>query len=95
MIGTDTSNTFVDTLRMSNLYLSGMGADFDGDTTSSKGVYLEESNEELEEYVNSKANFINFSGGALRSPGADAIQSLYALSRVLDGTNLTKNIEFA
>lgn len=27
MIGTDTSNTFVDTLRMSNLYLSGMGAD--------------------------------------------------------------------
>ena len=27
IIGTDTSNVFVDTLRMSNLYLSGMGAD--------------------------------------------------------------------
>jgi hypothetical protein len=32
-IGVDTSNWFVDTLQLSNNYLKGMGADFDGNTT--------------------------------------------------------------
>lgn len=29
-IGKDTSNMFADTMSMSNLYLAGLGADFDG-----------------------------------------------------------------
>lgn len=93
-IGINTSNLFVDSARISNLYLKGMGGDFDGDTISSKGVFIEESNEELEEFVNSKQNFIDFAGNPLRYPGDDSIQAIYSLTRVLSDTKLTSNIEF-
>ena len=33
-IGKDTSNMFADTMSMSNLYLAGLGADFDGASKS-------------------------------------------------------------
>lgn len=42
----DTSNAFVDTLRFSNCYLSGIGGDYDGDQCTCKGVYTREANDE-------------------------------------------------
>jgi hypothetical protein len=95
-IGKDTSNSFVDTLQLSNLYLDGMGADFDGDTVTCKGVYTNEANDELEQFMNSKENFINFGCTSLRTTGSDVIQSLYALTKVLSSSTLTpdKNIIF-
>lgn len=87
-IGTDTSNKFVDTLRMSNLLLSAIGGDYDGDTVSAKGVYSKEANEELSKHIESKANYINLSGKPLRSSSNEAIQSIYDLTRVLPGTKL-------
>ena len=90
-IGTNTSNKFVDTLRFSNSYLVGCGGDYDGDQCTCKGVYTREANQELEEYMYSKQNFITFGGEPLREPGSDSLQALYALTKVLSTTKITKS----
>ena len=82
-IGTNTGNKFVDTLKLSNLYLPGLGGDYDGDTVVVKGVYTVEANEELKNFKNSKMNFVDLGAGSVRSSSADVIQSLYALTKVL------------
>jgi hypothetical protein len=94
-IGKDTSNMFVDTMKLSNLYLPGMGGDYDGDQVTCKGVYTTEANEELREFLNSKQNFMDFGCKPLRESTADVIQSIYALTKVLNDTELTKNITFS
>ena len=86
---TDTSNAFVDTMRFSNLYLAGIGGDYDGDQVTCKGVYTREANDELREYMNSKQNYITFGCNALREPGADSYQSIYALTKILSTTKVT------
>lgn len=93
-IGSDTSNRFVDTFKMSNLYLPGMGGDYDGDQITCKGVYTREANDELEQFMSSKQNFIDFGCKPLRESTADVIQSIYALTKVLSDTKLTTTIEF-
>ena len=82
-ISTNTSNKFIDTLNISNLLIGGMGADYDGDTVGIKGVWLQESNEELMKFIKSKSHYINFSGGNFRSPSNEAIQSLYSMTKIL------------
>lgn len=89
LLGVDTSNLFIDTLRFSNCYLAGCGGDYDGDQATCKGVYTDEANEELENFMNSKENFITFGCAPLRDPGSDVIQSLYAVTKVLSTTNIT------
>lgn len=86
---TDTSNRFVDTLRFSNMYLSGIGGDYDGDQCTCKGVYTREANDELQEYMNSKQNFITYGCSPLREPGADCYQSMYALTKILSTVKVT------
>lgn len=82
-IGGNTSNKFIDTLNISNLLIGGMGADYDGDTVGIKGVWIQESNKELRDFLKSKSHYINFSGSNLRKPSNEAIQSLYSLTKVL------------
>ncbi len=82
-ISTNTSNKFIDTLNISNLLIEGMMADYDGDTVGIKGVWLQESNEELMKFIKSKSHYINFSGGNFRSPSHEAIQSLYSMTKIL------------
>lgn len=82
-ISGNTSNKFIDTLNISNLLIGGMGADYDGDTVGIKGVWIQESNKELREFIKSKSHYINFSGSNLRKPSNEAIQSLYSLTKVL------------
>ena len=94
-IGSNTSNKFVDTLNISNLYLSGMGADFDGDQCTIKMVYTIEANEEIEEFMNSKQNLIDFGCKPLKESTGDVIQSIYGLTKVLNGTRLNNEIIFA
>jgi hypothetical protein len=93
-IGTDTSNKFIDTMNFSNLYLKGMGGDYDGDQVTIKGVYTEEANQELEEFMNSKQNFIGFGGEPSKASEGDAIQSVYMFTKTLSDTTLTKDIQF-
>ena len=90
-IGSDTSNTFSDTLVFNNTYLKGMGGDFDGDQCTCKGVYTREANDELERLMNSKQNFINFGASPLREFGDDTYQSIFALTRVISSAKITSN----
>lgn len=96
-IGTDTSNRFRDTLLMSNLFLKEMGGDFDGDQITCKGVYTREANDEIEEFMNSTDNYVNFGCKPSKVVGSDTIQSLYDLTRVLNDTKITdtNNITYA
>ena len=82
-IGGETSNKFVDTLSVSNLFLSGAGADYDGDQMSAKCIYSEEANKELEEYMQSKAQYINLGGFNGRTTDKEAIQVLYNMTLIL------------
>ena len=83
-------------MKLSNLYLPGMGGDYDGDTVTCKGVYTMEANEELNNFLNSKQNFIDFGCSPLRTSTADAVQSIYALTKILNDTKVTpsKNIQY-
>lgn len=94
---TDTSNKFVDTLRFSNMYLSGIGGDYDGDQCTCKGVYTREANDELRELMNAKQNFITYGCAPLREPGGDCFHSMYALTKLLSTVKVTpsKDIVFS
>ena len=75
---------FIDTMQISNLYLEGMGGDYDGDTGQVKGSFFKETNDELLKFRNSKANFITLIGENIRISAKEAIQALYNFTLVLD-----------
>lgn len=52
-----------------------------------------EANEELIEYMHSKAFCINLGGKVVRGPSKEALQTIYQLTRVLPGTVLTEHVE--
>jgi len=79
----NTGNKFIDTMQISNLYLKGMGGDYDGDMGQIKGSFFKETNDELAKFTNSKANYIDLSGSNIRVSGHEAIQSIYNLTKVL------------
>lgn len=93
MIGMNTSNMFIDTLNISNLYLDGIGGDYDGDTMSLKGIYTVEANEELMRVQKAKYNFITSANAPIRKAGHEAIQSLYSLTVCLPSTKRTPTKE--
>lgn len=68
---------------------------FDGDQCTVKMVYTVEANDEIEEFMNSKQNFIDYGCKALRESTGDVIQSIYGLTKVLNGTRLNTEINFA
>ena len=82
-IGSNTSNMFVNSLRVCNLYLEGLVGDYDGDTTTVTPIYSEEANAELEKTLNSNFNLINMGGTPIRNPGNEAYQSMYNMTLLL------------
>ena len=82
-INTHTKDKFIDTIQVSNLYLEGMGADYDGDTGVIKGSFFKETNEELKKFMNSKGNFINLGCENIRKSSKEAVQSMYNFTKVL------------
>lgn len=93
MIGKDTSNMFIDTFCYSNAMIVAMGADYDGDQVTVKGVFFEESNAELRDYINSKRQFINLGGTNMRVVSKEGIQSLYNLTLILPDSKVTKDVK--
>ena len=79
-IGSNTSNKFVDTLRISNVRLSSLGGDYDGDQMTCKIAFTKESNEEIEKYMHSKRAYINMGGVNEMVNEAEALHSLYSLT---------------
>lgn len=89
MIGTNTSNMFVDTLQVANPMLVVMGGDYDGDQVTVKGVFYNESNKELKDYINSKRQFISFNGTNMREADKLGFQAIYNLTLAMPSTKLT------
>ena len=50
---------------------------------SIKGIYSEEANNEIEEYMQSKAQYITINGSNARISTNEAIQALYSMTIVL------------
>ena len=88
-INTDTSNRFSDTMWISNLMLKAIGGDYDGDTVSTKAPFTSEAQDELVDFIKSKANLIGFDGKCIRASTNESIQSIYNLTRTLPATKLT------
>ena len=88
-IETNTGNKFIDTLKLSNLYLPGLGGDYDGDTVVIKGAFTSETSDELRRFRDSKMNFIDFGSSNIRSSSKDVIQSVYNLTKILDTDKAT------
>ena len=90
-INAPSAQKFIDTMQISNLYLNGMKADYDGDMGQVKGSFFNETNQELANFTNSKANFINMACTNIRVSEKEAIQSLYNMTLVLrdDTSRLT------
>ena len=82
-IGSSSSSKFVDTMQLSNLYLDGAGADYDGDTGQVKGSFFEETNIEIEKFRDSKANFLTSGCEHIRASSKEAVQSLFNFTLVL------------
>lgn len=80
-IGSDTSNKFVDTMKISNLLLAGNGGDYDGDQVTNKVAFSEEANEELDKIMNSKANYITIGGENIKVSSGEALHAIYCLTR--------------
>lgn len=55
----------------------------DGDTVSVRGVWIQESNKELFDFIESKSMYINFSGDNIRVASNEAIQSLFSMTMIL------------
>lgn len=89
-IGKNTSNMFISTLNICNLYLSAIGGDYDGDQTTIKGLYFDESNQEQMNLIKSKSHYLTLNGINIRTTEKEGIQALYNLTKRLPGTKLDK-----
>lgn len=75
------SSVFNDTVTMSNMYLSALGGDYDGDTTSQKLCFSIEANAEAKEISESVRNFVSPDGKLLRVLGNEAYLTFYNMTR--------------
>lgn len=89
----NTSNKFVDTLTLSNLYLDAIGGDYDGDQVTAKVAFTKEANAELEAHMNSKSNYVNLGARNVRTSGKEAIQALYSLTIKYPDNNVDSVVE--
>lgn len=93
-IGRNTSNMFVNSARLCNLFLDGLNGDYDGDTTTIRPIYTVEANEEMEQTMRSNFNFINMGGKPIRNPGNEAYQSIYNMTLLLKDAKGVSNPVF-
>lgn len=80
----DPMNAFVDTLQFSNTMIAKMGADYDGDCVSIRGVFSKEANDECEKRINSVAYILDVEGKFMRGIDKDFTLCLYNLTRTYD-----------
>lgn len=72
---------FIDSLVYSNSHLDGMGADYDGDTVSLRGIWSDEANLEAEEIMNNKMTALNITGGNSKVVAKEVFNSMYELTK--------------
>ena len=79
-IGKNTTNKFIDTLNISNIYLGIIDGDYDGDQVTVKSIYSIEANNELRNQLNSKRHFIALGGNNVMETTNEGVAALYALT---------------
>lgn len=72
---------FTDTLVMANAHLDGMGADYDGDQVSVRGIWSDEANDEAEEIMNRKMSALNITGTNAKVVAKEVFNSMYELTK--------------
>jgi len=72
---------YIDTIRLSNVYLARMGADFDGDTVVVRPLFTEEANEEGRALIRSKKNLLSPNGSQLLVVEKEAALAIFHLTR--------------
>jgi len=84
---------FIDTLVMSNSHLDGMGADYDGDQVSVRGIWSDEANLECEEIMNRKMSALNITGTNSKGVAKEVFNSLYELTKNGEGGKKINNYD--
>lgn len=73
---------FIDSLELFPSYIAGLGADYDGDQITLRGLYTYEANKYAEDFIKSKANMVNTRGSsAIKEVGDSGDHSLGNLLR--------------
>ena len=72
---------FVDTLVMSNSHLDGMGADYDGDQVSERGIWSDEANAEAQKLMEEKMTALDIRGNNVKSVAKELYNSMYELTK--------------
>lgn len=79
---------FIDTLVMSNSHLDGMGADYDGDQVSVRGIWSDEANMEAEHIMGIKMTALNITGGNSKEVSKEIYNSMYELTKIGASTKI-------
>lgn len=77
---------FIDTLVMSNSHLDGMGADYDGDQVSERGIWSDEANAEAATLMDRKMTALDIRGNNVKSVAKELYNSMYELTKVVEGS---------
>ena len=77
----EVSTRFVETVTMDNVYLKGLGGDYDGDTVSEKVCFTEEANDEAFDILNSAKHFVAISGNIIRMTSNETFLTYYAMTK--------------
>lgn len=77
----EVSIQFIDTVSISNLYLSAIGGDYDGDQITIKMVYSLEANQEAEEILNDIKHYMSIQGSIIRDVGNEAYLTFYNMTK--------------
>ena len=75
------ATSFIETINMSNSRLAALGADYDGDTVKSVGLWSDEANAKAEELMYSKIYNIKAEGDSVYSVKIECLNGLYALTK--------------
>lgn len=76
----DVSTMFIDTVAMSNLFLSALNGDFDGDTVISKLTFSLEANEEADRLMMLPSNYISANGSLMRVLGNETYFTFFVMT---------------
>lgn len=74
-------SAFIDTLVLSNSHLDGMGADYDGDQVSVRGIWSDEANLEAEQIMNIKMTALNITGVNSKGVAKEVYNAYYELTK--------------
>ena len=83
---------YEETQKISNLLLSALSADFDGDKVITRSVYSENAVKEIDEYNDKPLSYLSVNGENIRDIGKEGIQCIYDLTlaketELVDGSN--------